>query len=185
MPKLFFRHAAMSSGKTAHLISVANNYEALGKRVLLLKPAIDTRSENIVESRLGITRKVDHLLYDDTIIQKEWLNGICCVLVDEVQFLSDLVVLQLRNLTIDPGIPVMCYGLRSTASLELFPGSAKLFAVADIIEELCHVLCGKCCKSRAIVNWRRGGPTQMIEIGGSDKYIPLCYKCYYQDPIQK
>ena len=69
MSKLYFRYGAMNCGKTTALLQVAHNYEERGMHILLMKPAIDTKGNDTVVSRLGISRKVDVLLTaKDTII---------------------------------------------------------------------------------------------------------------------
>lgn len=39
MPKLYFRHGAVSSAKTLNLLAVAHNYKSQGKNVVLMKVA--------------------------------------------------------------------------------------------------------------------------------------------------
>lgn len=43
MAKLYFRHGAMGSSKTANALMVEYNYYERGKRALLLKPKLDNR----------------------------------------------------------------------------------------------------------------------------------------------
>ena len=62
MAKLYFRYGAMNSGKTTALMQVAHNYKERGMRVLILKPAIDTKGQDSIVSRLGICCKVDQLV---------------------------------------------------------------------------------------------------------------------------
>ena len=47
MAKLFYRYAAMNSGKSTQLLQIANNYETMGKAVRLYTAAIDHRGELI------------------------------------------------------------------------------------------------------------------------------------------
>lgn len=62
MAKLYFRYGAMNSGKSTALLQVAYNYEERGQRVLLAKPAVDTKGDTQILSRLGVTREVDFLI---------------------------------------------------------------------------------------------------------------------------
>ena len=48
MAKLYFRYGAMNSGKTTALMQVAYNYKERGMRVLILKPAIDTKGQDSI-----------------------------------------------------------------------------------------------------------------------------------------
>ena len=91
MAKLNFKYATMNSGKTLDLIRTAHNYEENGFKVVVLKPLIDTKGENCITSRVGVSRKVDLLIgKDDKIVEilKGKLNDINCIFIDEVQFLS-------------------------------------------------------------------------------------------------
>ena len=48
MAKLYFRYGAMNSGKTTALMQVAYNYKERGMRVLILKPAVDTKGQDSI-----------------------------------------------------------------------------------------------------------------------------------------
>jgi len=182
MAKLYFRHGTVSSAKTMNLLAVAHNYRTQGKRVVLLKPRLDTRwgQENIL-SRSGLAAQADMLVDPDTQLDPADFEGHDCVLVDEAQFLSAALVEQLRALTRRPGLPVICYGLRTDFKTRLFEGSRRLFELADSIEEV-KVTC-KYCNRKAIFNMRliNGQPTAegaQIELGGDEKYVPVCSVCY-------
>ena len=58
MAKLYFRYGAMNSGKSTGLLQTAYNYEERDQRVLLLKAVVDTKGEDSVVSRLGVSRRV-------------------------------------------------------------------------------------------------------------------------------
>ena len=58
MAKLYFRHGAMGSSKTANALMVAYNYQEKGQRALLLKPALDDRDgTNTMRSRIGLEQE--------------------------------------------------------------------------------------------------------------------------------
>lgn len=147
MSKLYFRYGAMNCGKTTALLQVAHNYEERGQKVILVKPKIDRKGEDCVVSRLGVSRSVDLLLDDVThpiYYIEEWMDDIDCILIDEAQFLKSFQVDEFYVLARLFDIPVICYGLRTSSEVELFEGSARLFAVADKLEELVTICrCGK------------------------------------------
>lgn len=62
MAKLYFRYGAMNSGKSTSLLQAAFNYEERGQRVLLAKPVTDTKGDDEIVSRLGVTRRADLLI---------------------------------------------------------------------------------------------------------------------------
>lgn len=66
MAKLYFRYGAMNSGKSTLLLQVAYNYEERGMHVLLLKPGVDTKGEDEIVSRLGVRRRVDRVIAEET-----------------------------------------------------------------------------------------------------------------------
>lgn len=182
MAKLYFRHGTMSSGKTLNLLAVAHNYEQKGERIVVIRPRLDERfGAETVASRVGIRREADLLVDDDTVLDARDLAGAACILVDEAQFLSAALVDQLRDVTWDLDIPVICYGLRTDFQTRAFSGSGRLLEVADAIEEVktvCHF-----CNSKAIFNLRisAGGAVTdgpQIELGADDRYRPVCGLCY-------
>ena len=181
----------MNSGKSTALLQVAHNYEERGMHVLLVKPQIDSKGNDTIVSRLGLSRKVD-LLIDETIdvhaAIKQYsrdVEKIDCVLVDEAQFLSKTHIDQLFNLTIQQNIPVICYGLRTDFQQELFPGSQRLFALAHSLEEL-KTICR--CGSKALfvgrkINGKYTFEGSQVAIDGEEEvtYESLCGSCYLQE----
>ena len=154
MPKLYFRHGVVSSAKTLNLLAVAHSYKSQGKKVLLLKPEIDVRFGSApIKSRAGLEQnadfiiKADSSIYDIPDLKKE---GVHCVLVDEAQFLAPIHVEQLRHITSQWNVPVICYGLRTDFRTNLFPGSQRLLELADSIEEV-KTTCFTCNK-KAVFN---------------------------------
>ena len=182
MAKLYFRYGAMGSAKTMNLLAVATNYELQGKKVILIKPAIDDRfgAENI-QSRIGVQRKADICVQADTVLNYRDLRNIDCILVDECQFLSEFVVHQLRNITVDLDIPVICYGLRTNFKTRLFEGAKRLMEVADAIEEV-KTTCAY-CNRKAVFNIKLKHGNAMtdgeeIELGTEELYRPTCCRCF-------
>ncbi len=182
MAKLYFRYGTVGSAKTLNLLAVAHSYGQQNKRVLVMKPAFDDRfGESVVKSRAGLERDADLLLEPTTDFNPDQFEEVCCILVDEAQFLSKHVIDQLRSLAIELDIPVICYGLRSDFRTELFEGSRRLFELADEISEI-KTTCFF-CNRRALFNLKflNGKPTvegPSIELGAEEKYLPACAGCY-------
>ena len=182
MAKLYFRYGTVGSAKTLNLLAVAHNYEQQGKQAFLIKPAIDTRfGRDNIRSRAGLEKKTHLLVEHDSELQDSLFAGVDCILVDEAQFLSESLIQQLRKITIDLNIPVICYGLRTDFRSRLFDGSRRLLELADSIEEI-KTTCAFCTK-KAVFNLKitedgpsLDGPT--IDLGAEEKYLPACYRCY-------
>ncbi len=182
MAKLYFRHGTVSSAKTLNLLAVAHNYRQQGKSVYLIKPQLDDRfGSSLIKSRAGLEQSADLLVNENSKIPLEELKNISCILVDEAQFLSLLVINQLREISIYQNIPVICYGLRADFRANLFEGSKRLFELADTIEEI-KTTCAF-CNRKAIMNLKHSNGVASVEgpsvdLGAEEKYFPACYGCY-------
>lgn len=182
MAKLYFRYGTMDSAKTLNLLAVAHNYRKQGKRCLLMKPRLDDRfGEAIIRSRAGLEAEADLLVDPNETLDPSSFEGVDCVLVDEAQFLAEEMIDQLRDMTIDLGVPVICYGLRTDFQARLFPGSKRLLELSDSIEEV-KVTC-YCCGKKAVFNLRMAngeavfdGP--QVDLGADEKYVPVCWRHY-------
>ena len=191
MAKLYFRYGAMNSGKSTALMQVAHNYEEQGMRVLILKPRIDTKGGDQLLSRLGISRKVDHLISasDDVfaLLQREMSTTTppACILCDESQFLTAAQAEQLFRATCLLNVPVICYGLRTDFSMRGFPGSTRLLELAHTVEEM-KTICF--CGRKALCNGRKingefvfEGDQVAIDQVDDVEYVSLCPQCYFRE----
>jgi thymidine kinase len=182
MAKLYFRYGTVGSAKTLNLLAVAHNYRQQGKKVLLLKPEIDSRfGKETIQSRAGLQSEADVLVGPHTHLLGLSFEEINCILVDEAQFFSAHHIDQLREITQKEQIPVICYGLRTDFRTKLFPGSLRLMEVADSIEEV-KATCFF-CNRKSIMNLKHvngkatlDGPS--IQLGAEETYLPACYRCY-------
>mgnify|MGYP003687051385 FL=1 len=182
MAKLHFHYSTMNAGKSTLLLQAAYNYKEMGMETLLLTADFDDRTENgKITSRIGISEQAE--LYSQgsdllsLIEEKTREKALACVLVDEAQWLSPSQVWQLAQVVDDLRIPVICYGLRVDFMGELFPGSAKLLAIADEMREvrtICH--CGS--KATMVVRKDSDGKVQtsgdQVQVGGNEMYFSLC-----------
>jgi thymidine kinase len=182
MAKLYFYYASMNAGKSTNLLQADFNYRERGMRTMLFTAAIDDRyAAGTITSRIGLAAPATPFdPYTDllTCIEREHgRDPLHCVLVDEAQFLTAAQVRQLATVCDRIGIPVLAYGLRTDFAGELFPGSARLLAVADALVEIKSVcLCGRKASMNARIDAdghavREGAQT---EIGGNDRYVALC-----------
>ena len=185
--KLYFYYGVMGSSKTANALMKKFNLEEHGKKVLMIKPSIDDRdgkSENgktIVKSRVGISCEAIAIRMDESIQEaiKRSLIKPDCIIVDEAQFLTKKQVDDLRDI-VNENLFVICYGLRTDFQSNLFEGSKRLLVVADSVREI-ETFCN--CGNKAIINARYKDENiiydgDKIEIGGNDKYVSLCYRCW-------
>ncbi|MBR5310771.1 MAG: thymidine kinase [Oscillospiraceae bacterium] len=183
MAKLYFKYGAMGSSKSAQALITKYNYEERGMKVWLIKPKTDTRDgQNILKSRIGLYAVADEIALTDSIKECFKEHNDCNVIIaDEAQFLSPEQIDELRDIVDEMNIPVMCFGLRTDFITKLFPGSMRLFEVADSISEI-KTICD--CGSKATVNARMDDNGNIVTagdqicIGGNDRYIAMCHKCW-------
>ena len=189
MAKLYFRYGAMNSGKSTALLQAAFNYEERGHRVVLAKPAIDTKAEGEISSRLGMTRRVEILVGTEDSPREQLAElvaegqPISCLLVDEAQFLTTWQVDELLRIAVLDGIPVLAYGIRTDFQTIAFPGSQRLLEIAHSLEEL-KTSCR--CGRKAIFNGRRVAGEFVFDGGqvaidqGEVSYESMCGNCYLE-----
>ena len=184
MAKLYFRYGAMGSSKTAQALITKFNYEERNMKVMFIKPEIDTRDgKDIVRSRIGLYAKAIAIPADVNVYELYKQNHADCqvVICDECQFLTPEQVDQLDLITMDFNVPVLCYGLRTDFTTQLFPGSKRLFEIAHSISEVKSV-CN--CGDKAIVNARLDDNGKVVYsgdqvmLGGNGRYEAMCRKCW-------
>ena len=187
MAKIHFKYGAMNSGKTDTLIKTAHNYEERDLNIVVIKPEIDTKGGTTITARGGHSREVDILADRELNLRHEIAKRsfIACVLVDEAQFLTPDQISQLYSVAKEDDISVICYGLRTDFRTQLFPGSQRLFEVADNIEKL-PTMCF--CGSQAEFNTRKVNGNYIftgdqVAIDGEDEveYDSLCGSCYAKE----
>lgn len=206
MAKLYFRYGAMNSGKSTALLQAAFNYEERGHRVVLAKPAVDTKGDREIISRLGVTREVDFTISPEAAVREVFEQhrvrsgkvdragrDVSCLLIDEAQFLTSEQVDDLLRIALLDGTPVLAYGIRTDFQTVAFPGSRRLLEVSHSLEEL-KTICR--CGRKAIFNGRRIGGRYVFDgdqvaidtsagpVDGAEvevEYESLCGVCYLQE----
>ena len=177
----------MNAGKSIELIKVAYNYEERGMKVWLIKPAADQRDGAFtLKSRIGLTAEAEAIAPDkDLCALYAARERPDVIIVDECQFMTAPQIDQLRWLVDREDLPVLCFGLRTDFQTHLFPGSRRLFELADSITEI-KTICD--CGRKATTNARISPDGYVLTegdqvfLGGNDSYIAMCHKCY-QDYI--
>ena len=189
---LKFYYGSMASAKTLRLLSTAYNFEEKNVQIMVLKPALDTRDgEGIIRSRAGLERKCVMIDKDMNLYKaiKAYKNVLAAqletlkwVIIDECQFLTEDQVNQLSDVVDFLDVSVMCFGLRTDFKSQLFPGSKRLFELADDIEEIKSTC--ECGDRKTSINARFDENGEIVtegsqvEIGGNDRYRAICRKCW-------
>lgn len=174
----------MNSGKSMFLLAKAYNFEERGIPYRIYKSTVDTRNSGKIFSRALGERDCCTITPEESFFDKEdWYNtDVKWLLIDEAQFLTPNQVDQLVNIVDNCGINVICYGLRTDFQTHLFPGSKRLFEVADTFEELksqCSDGYKNIFNARIDSNGRIATRGAQVEVGAEDKYIAMSRKMYF------
>ena len=184
MAKLYFKYGAMGSSKTAQALITKFNYEERGMKVWLIKPSLDDRDGAIkIRSRIGLEADCTPIKPEDDIFELFALDEYHAdvIIADECQFFTSENIDQLRRIVDELDVPVMCFGLRTDFLTKLFPGSMRLFEVAESISEIKTICsCGRKADVNARIDANGNIVTQgsQVMLGGNDSYIAMCHRCY-------
>jgi thymidine kinase len=163
--------------------------------VLLAKPAVDTKGDTAILSRLGVDRHVDFLVTPDLNLRTEFQKRsslqreqtgkrVACLLLDEAQFLTRDQVDQALEIAVLDDVPVLAFGIRTDFLTNGFPGSLRLLEIAHSLEEL-KTICR--CGKKAMFNGRKVNDefvfdgAQVAIDGDQVTYESLCPSCYFRE----
>ena len=153
-------------------------------KVWLIKPATDTRDgDDVIKSRIGLheyCRAIDKNedLFEVFKAEAAHVDAIIC---DECQFFTPEQIDGCRRIVDELDLPVLCFGLRTDFLTHSFPGSARLFEIADSISEI-KTICE--CGRKATVTARISDDGRVVTegdqvcLGGNDRYVAMCHRCW-------
>ncbi len=176
----------MFSGKTTYLLSKIAKMAELNYSILYINIEFDTRSENIFsthnpffDSHVDFVKK-ESIKNNVQMIKSKNLLDIDIdkkdvIIIDESHFFDDLI--EFVNKCLNANKYVIVSGLIADFKGNKFGKTLDLIPICSNIERL-HAYCSECAKekkctiaiySKKIVKCRKS-----IDIGGSEKYIPVC-----------
>lgn len=194
--KIYYKHGTMYSGKSLRLISLYDSYVYKKKNVMVAKPSKDTRDIGVIKSRMS-DKQIECHLFDENeslVDLVSWYEGIYgipdIILIDEIQFAT---LQQIEDInTLSAKYKIMCYGLKTTYTAELFPAIAKLFTIAEDVEEIkseCFMCNSKATHNLLIINDKPVYNGNFVKIEGDKKnvkeveeYKAVC-RYHYYNPI--
>lgn len=194
--KIYFKHGTMFSGKSLNLISTYNTYKHNNKKVLVLKPSADTRDFGIIKSRMSnetvgcmTYTKEDKIMdvVDDAIFMTREYPDI--VMIDEIQFSTLEQIEELHELS--ESFPIMCYGLKTSYTGELFPAIAKLLSIAEDVSEIkttCAFCNRKATHNLLVRNRKPIYEGAFVNVEGdnpTDFYYATCREHFYEPPLNQ
>ena len=185
MAKVHFFYSTMNAGKSTALLQSNHNYQETGMHTILFIPKEDvSKNSGSIKSRIGL--KAPAVVLDkkmnlfNFVKDKDAVQKIDAVLIDEVQFLNKKQVNEVCKVADLLDIPVMCYGIRTDFQGKLFEGSQELLALADNLKEL-KTICSMCDKKATmVVRLDKNGKVllegEKVLIGGNEIYKTVCRK---------
>lgn len=168
---------SMFSGKTEELIRRLKRARIAKLRVEIYKPEVDNRyhDSHVVshDSNAIPSTAVPHA-------QQILLlaNDVDVVGIDEVQFFDSGLV-EVCNTLANRGVRVICAGLDMDYSGKPFGVMPQLMAVAEYVTKV-HAIC-VLCGHLANHSYRTTNDENIVLLGETDKYMPLCRDCFNRE----
>ena len=165
---------SMFSGKTEELIRRLKRAQFAKQKVEIYKPCIDVRySEDQVVSH--DSHSIPSTPIDSPASMLLLSSDVEVVGIDEAQFFDETLVDVVQTLA-NRGVRVIIAGLDTDFLGKPFGPMPALMAVAEDIQKV-HAICVK-CGSPAQHSHRLSKSDQLVVLGETDIYEPLCRHCY-------
>ncbi len=165
---------SMFSGKTEELLRRIRRASFAKQKVALFKPQIDTRyssssvvshdSNSIDAITVRQSSEIPSLMADSDVIA-----------IDEAQFFDSELPSVCRNLA-NMGCRVIVAGLDMDYLGNPFGTMPSLMAIAEDVQKM-HAICVR-CGNLAQFSHRLSGGSDLVVLGETDHYEPLCRCCY-------
>ncbi|HEX4952863.1 MAG TPA: thymidine kinase [Thermoanaerobaculia bacterium] len=165
----------MFSGKSEELVRRLKRASIARQRVVVFKPATDTRSAPEVVA----TRDNRHLEAISVASSREMLSrvelGVQVVGIDEAQFFDENLP-EVVNQLADLGLRVVIAGLDLDYLRRPFGPMPDLLALAEVVDKM-HAVCMRCGEA-AHYSYRIAGGDDQVQVGDTEAYEARCRRCY-------
>ncbi len=138
MAELTFTYGTMAAGKSTLALQLCWQLRE-GRSDVALWTFGDRSDDGMVTSRIGIEAEAEAVIPGSSLsshLDKALRDATRILVIDEVQFATVGQVDELAQMVDDHGIDIHAFGLSTDFLLNVFPGSARLFAIADWAHEL-------------------------------------------------
>lgn len=165
---------SMFSGKTEELIRRMRRAKFAKQRVEIFKPTMDTRysQQDVVSHDKHVIKSTP--VSSSALVLKKARN-IDVVGIDEAQFFDSGLV-DVCNQLANRGVRVIVAGLDMDFKGVPFGPIPALCAIADEVTKV-HAICVK-CGNLAYVSHRTVQDKELVLLGETHEYEPLCRECY-------
>ena len=165
----------MFSGKTSRMLLEGERQQRSGKSVLYLKSSRDMRYSsdiNLTCSHDGV--KVKSIAVPDDDLSKirpmcDYYQVIC---IDEAQFMNNLLEF-CEEMATKRGKTIFLAALDGDFNRNPFPNVAQILSRCEVIKKL-QSICVECGADASFTRKVGGSKEVIVEVGGSDLYIPVC-----------
>ena len=171
----------MFSGKTSKLFDRLKNYLVSDRKVILLSHGADNRygigKRQLASSHDGIIMQAVKTTNLETVVIPE---DVTVIGIDEGQFFEGLSDFCLKQNQLGRTVIVAALNHEATPQRNVWPNVVPLFGFAFIttVPAVCVVCHKPALCSRRLEPKQENAPLGQIDIGGDDKYIATCSKCY-------
>jgi thymidine kinase len=167
---------SMFSGKTEELIRRLKRAEIAKQQIRIFKPQIDTRYDALKivshEGREIVSMPVQNSQAIQLLVNVETTD---VVGIDEAQFFDEGLV-DVATYLANNGIRVIIAGLDMDYRGMPFGVMPQLLSIAEYVTKV-HAICVK-CGNLAYVSHRIKDSKNLILLGETDAYEPLCRQCF-------
>ena len=181
MAELVYFSGTMDSGKSTLALQTHHNHSSAGRRGLVFTRN-DRAGKARISSRLGLETvaiEADDILDFYTFVEKEITAGnkLDYLICDEVQFYQPIQIEQLAALVDDFEMDIFTFGITADFRTALFPGSKRLYELADRVnvlqvEALCW--CGKRATHNArLINGQMVTEGEQVVVGDTSPQAPF------------
>ena len=168
---------AMFAGKTSELLKRILWAEHQGKKILVIKPKIDSRySEGLISTHNNLCHECFPMSNWLEVKNKFNLNknNYDAVFLDEIQFMDSKETISSVEELLNNGVDVVCSGLDQDSRGKPWETSSFLLGLADKITKIygfCNV-----CGIEATKTYRKVEGGERTHVGAADIYEPRCLK---------
>ncbi|MCX7728082.1 MAG: thymidine kinase [Bacteroidia bacterium] len=167
---------SMFSGKTEELIRRLRRAEFAKQNIQIFKPQIDTRYDALkIVSHEGREIVSNPVQNSQSILLMINIETVDVVGIDEAQFFDEGLI-DVATYLANKGIRVVIAGLDMDYRGKPFGIMPQLLAIAEYVTKV-HAICVK-CGNLAYVSHRITNSENLILLGETDSYQPLCRVCY-------
>lgn len=183
---------SMFSGKSEELLRRIRLERIAGRRVLVIKPYNDTRTNAYIAARAldpdgqvyERERVEATVIHDDAELEAALTADVDAIFADECQFFRPphfAFARAIRNVLrrrAHENLLIVCAGLDTDYALNGFGPMPALIAMADERFALTGV-CMKCRARGACLTQRTAGSTAQVQVGDAESYEIRCPHCHY------